>query len=550
MYLGETLVELFGSMRELRRSDADNVVDIIDFMEEQGYMDMRNNPYTAISVLHLAESFRLRGMYIDAFTHCVGMFSQLEGTPGYHLISAASKDLLSRSRTDQDSRLARTATQLRDFARDDLVLSFGLGRTHVDKFRDFLLDFYSKKFGRYPPPSSSRGGAFDKGVYDIMRNDFECLRELLVDERSTHKDATPNRAEADAIRVITAYDFQRGHKTQQNPLPLLPSSVPRRSLWKRLVNRNDKLKSDDDRLLVHATLVRAYNTKNSHVVRNDLVRAYRLFEEDETVAAAGKKALLRAGRMACWLVVYAVCQTLRQVTEVPKEVFDTEGVEYHVAVSTKTVPPWEAAEAGRDGDVFQEPKPAAAGRPKPGEGDPMAPRRTRSISHTARSISKSLRGPSVRRPLSMFIPPPERTPRVQLHPLPTPSATSHSSHEYETAPSTQYTSTSTDPSPSLRDSATTVSSTDLSTPQSSPTRSRPAIKFPAGKPRVREVVSMLETGHANFTAVKPLPERRQRRPRSAVLSNPEVGAWAEEVPGYAVDYAELVERERAAVFGR
>lgn len=587
-YLGETLAELFGCMQELRRPDVDNLVDIIDYMEEQGYMDMRNNPYTAIAILHLSESFRLKGMYVDAFTHCVGMFSQLEQTPGYHLVSEASKNLLSKARSDLDSRLGRASAQLRDFARDDLVLSFGMGRARVDKFRDFLLGFYSLKFGKYPPPPSSKGDGLNKDVYHTMKNDFECLRQLLVDEESTPKGAPKRRAEADAIRILTAYDFQRGHKTQQNPLPLLPSAVPRRSLWKRLMNRNDK-RECDDRLLAHATLVRAYNGTDPRVVRNDLVRAYRLFEEDEA-ATEGSKASLREGRMACWVVVYAVCQALRHVTEAPREVFDTDGVGYHVAVSTAGVPPWEADEGAQDGGGFGEPESAAARESTPRNGEQVAPpRRRQSISHTAKSLSKNLRAPSMRRPLSMFIAPPERAPQVQLRPIATPPATSQSSRDYETVRCVQ--DTHTDPSPSLRDSATTASSTDLSTPQSSPTRSRPPVGFPAGKPRVRAVVSMLPTEHnhytasstdlctlqssptlgrpdvafpsgkprvrdvvsmlehGRYTAAKPAAVRKVR-PRSAVMSNPEVGAWAEEVPGYAVDYAALAEREREAVFGR
>lgn len=590
-YLGETLAELFGCMQELRRPDVDNLVDIIDYMEGQGYMDMRNDPYTAIAVLHLAESFRLKGMYVDAFTHCVGMFSQLDQTPGYHLVSEASKKLLSKAKADLDSRLGRASAQLRDFARDDLVLSFGMPRAHVDKIRDFLLGFYSLKFGKYPPPPSSKGGGLDKDVYHTMRNDFECLRQLLVDERSTHKSTSKRRAEADVIRILTAYDFQRGHDTLQNPLPLLPSAVPRRPLWKRLLNRNDK-RECDDRLLAHATLVRAYNGTDQRVVRNDLVRAYRLFEEDEA-AAEGSKASLREGRMACWVVVYAVCQALRHVTEAPREVFDTDGVGYHVAVSTAGVPPWEAEEEGQDGGGFGKPEPAAAGGSTPGNGNQAAPRRRQSFSHTAKSLSKSFRTPSMRRPLSMFTAPPERAPHeraphVQLHPIATPPATSQSSQDYETVRCAQ--DTHTDPSPSLRDSATTASSTELETPQSSPTRSRPPVGFPTGKPRVRAVVSMLPTEpshftasstdlctlqssptlgrpevtfpsgkprvrdvvsmleHGNYAAVKPAAVRKVR-PRSAVMSSPEVGAWASEVPGYAVDYAALADREREAVFG-
>lgn len=75
--LGSALVGLVNTMEELREPDADNVQDVLDYVDEEGYRDMRNQPKYALALLHLAEALRLRDMYIDAFVHCVGMSERL-----------------------------------------------------------------------------------------------------------------------------------------------------------------------------------------------------------------------------------------------------------------------------------------------------------------------------------------------------------------------------------------------------------------------------------------------------------------------------------------
>ena len=83
--LGAALVGLMTSMDEFRTPEVDNEHELEDYMDEEGYLDMRNQPVQALAIMHLAEAFRLRELYIDAFAHCVGMSDRLFSIPDYQV---------------------------------------------------------------------------------------------------------------------------------------------------------------------------------------------------------------------------------------------------------------------------------------------------------------------------------------------------------------------------------------------------------------------------------------------------------------------------------
>lgn len=88
-HLGTALIGLFESMQAFRCSGEANEEDLIEYMDEEGYLDMRNQPVHALAVLHLAEHFELRDPYIDAFVHCAGMNDQLFQVPEYQVRPAS-----------------------------------------------------------------------------------------------------------------------------------------------------------------------------------------------------------------------------------------------------------------------------------------------------------------------------------------------------------------------------------------------------------------------------------------------------------------------------
>lgn len=86
-HLGGALVGLLNSMNEFRSEGEDNVQAIMDYMDEEGYADMRNQPDHALAILSFAEHFHFKDLWIDAFAHCVGMHEILICSPGFEVCS-------------------------------------------------------------------------------------------------------------------------------------------------------------------------------------------------------------------------------------------------------------------------------------------------------------------------------------------------------------------------------------------------------------------------------------------------------------------------------
>ena len=84
-HLGGALVGLLNSMTEFRSAGEDSVQDILDYMDEEGYADMRSSPNHTLAILFFAEHFRFKNLWIDAFVHCTGMHERLAASPGFEV---------------------------------------------------------------------------------------------------------------------------------------------------------------------------------------------------------------------------------------------------------------------------------------------------------------------------------------------------------------------------------------------------------------------------------------------------------------------------------
>ncbi|CRK28869.1 hypothetical protein BN1708_015350 [Verticillium longisporum] len=294
-HLGTALINLLSSMSEFRNDDEDHVGDLLDYLDEEGYLDIRNQPIHALALLRMAETFQIRDIFTDAFCHCVGMSDRLPSTPEWQLVSSPTR------------------------------------RT---------------KLGYYPPtPADGRSSAFEPEIYRIMCDDFEALYELLVNDNFTSAGSIPLLAQGGicAVQSVHAFDARYDFKSLDHPLPLLPE-VPTTPTSRRIpwLSRSDKLKPDN-RLVLHAAQVKASNHGKVDIMRNDLVRAYRKFEEQSvaplTKVDRNEKISLVDVRKVRWILVYAIYQVLRNCTDVPEEVNDIDA-DYNLAVSTDYLPSW------------------------------------------------------------------------------------------------------------------------------------------------------------------------------------------------------------------
>ncbi|EGY22155.1 uncharacterized protein VDAG_03593 [Verticillium dahliae VdLs.17] len=349
-HLGTALINLLSSMSEFRNDDEDHVGDLLDYLDEEGYLDIRNQPIHALALLRMAETFQIRDIFTDAFCHCVGMSDRLPSTPEWQLVSSPTRRSIRRAKADMDARLNKASSMLRTFLEDELSEThLGLpagGRAHMERFRSFLLSFYSTKLGYYPPtPADGRSSAFEPEIYRIMCDDFEALYELLVNDNFTSAGSIPLLAQGGicAVQSVHAFDARYDFKSLDHPLPLLPE-VPTTPTSRRIpwLSRSDKLKPDN-RLVLHAAQVKASNLGKVDMMRNDLVRAYRKFEEQSvaplTKVDRNEKISLVDVRKVRWILVYAIYQVLRNCTDVPEEVNDIDA-DYNLAVSTDYLPSW------------------------------------------------------------------------------------------------------------------------------------------------------------------------------------------------------------------
>ncbi|KAK2598072.1 hypothetical protein QQS21_005783 [Conoideocrella luteorostrata] len=343
--LGDALVGLLECMHEFRSGEAiDNVADLSHFLDEEGYLCLAGQPDHALAILRLAETFHLKDLYLQALTHCVGMSDMLPRKLEFQHVSLATRNLIHESEDALTSRLKKTSDMLDNFLDEELSeaymgISDGI-RAHLERFRSFLLSYYSTKLGYYPPR------LFDGPVCRSMALDFEALYNLLVDEGYSSAEAMPSVAAGGmcTLQLVQSFDSRNDFEPMKHPMPKLPhqdqEARSRRLSW---LPRSAKQRADE-RQLGHVALVNASNW-NGNVFQNSLVKAYRKFEEECAISARkadrNERTSLVDGRKVRWILIYAVHQTLRNATQRPPSVQDDSKASYVVSIARDTGVPWQ-----------------------------------------------------------------------------------------------------------------------------------------------------------------------------------------------------------------
>lgn len=260
-----------------------------------------------------------------------------------------SKALITRAHLEMDLRLEHAGKALGNFLEDDMSGSYlGLGqdaRVHLERFRSFLHSFYVQKYGYWPPPQKNRHSkALPKSIYRTMYFEIRNLYEYLVDPTSSDSFQSSRPAEGGicVLQNIKTFDKRHKYATLPHALPLLPQ-LPRdmaghkiHGLAKLFASKQLRL---ERRVAASAALSAATNPSNVAVMECRLVREYLKFEktwsmnEEERITCAD-------ARKVRWILVYAMLQTLVSVTRAPKEVRDTEDVEYPLCCQIAGTPPW------------------------------------------------------------------------------------------------------------------------------------------------------------------------------------------------------------------
>ncbi|KAI0976260.1 hypothetical protein F4678DRAFT_219087 [Xylaria arbuscula] len=350
--LGSTLITLMHNLRRFRSPEADNVKDLISYMEEEGYLDLNSQPTYALAMLRLAEAFQLRELYIEAFAHCCGMSARIFFAFEYQLLSQVTRTLIRRARREMHQRLKASSEMLKTFLHDAIckinIEVHRNARKHLDQFKELLEGFYTTQFGCYPPLSTdTKTTIFAADALHIMRNDFEALYEFLLDRKFNvlQIDEFLTEGHICILQSLKSFDTRYSHKHLEHPLPLLPDFTPRSAVWKRPWLRMPMKILQPRQADTLAALSRATNSDRPDIVKNHLVMTYRGFEEDQIISQTKLGSLENQdfidGRKIRWILVYATYQTLLRVTDVVPQIRDVENVPYYLCISTADLPPWD-----------------------------------------------------------------------------------------------------------------------------------------------------------------------------------------------------------------
>lgn len=72
--LGASLVDVMARAQLYRPNTADsNKRDMLAYLDRRCYMDFRECADHALAALYLAENFQMETLWVNAFSHCVGM---------------------------------------------------------------------------------------------------------------------------------------------------------------------------------------------------------------------------------------------------------------------------------------------------------------------------------------------------------------------------------------------------------------------------------------------------------------------------------------------
>jgi hypothetical protein len=235
-------------------------------------------------------------------------------------------------------------TALSTFLQDDFSSTYlGLAqgaRNHLNRFQGFFHDFYTDKFGYWPPPVNA--SPFPKALYKSMFYDFRSLYNLLADTES-YNDITSQKPASGGICIFQNVDqFNRRHKftAQMHPLPLLPSDTGSQKPTRSLSSASYHSKPRD----TSADLLAATNSLDANAYNTKIIQAYLRFERMYATGPTHREDKISPvdGRKIGWLLVYGTLQYLTSALRAPSAVRDTESPEYPLCCLVAGQSSWNA----------------------------------------------------------------------------------------------------------------------------------------------------------------------------------------------------------------
>ncbi|KAI0399081.1 hypothetical protein F4802DRAFT_71850 [Xylaria palmicola] len=376
--LFQALQDLLDRLDAYMEPDADNIGSILNYLSARGIDDARNDPETAVSMLAWSETPEVRWEegWREAFLHCAGMYSRLEGCADFRHLTPITRALLERACLETQLRVQAAEERLVAFAFTDAwgPAPSGTAKAAAERLQQFFISHYAKTYGTWPPAESGARTTdgeemwLTRTVAQLLQKDFGALYDYLVNRdivwdesetRSSRKwmmvsDSGNKSFEADTddlplTDLLIEFDNRMRFPHIPHPYPLVPDSIPPAtspgpgsSRDKGKKDKNAKPVTDGRTLerriqLAYTEATNIYNL-GSEFAQSDLIESFVKFEKTDQLGAVDPFCA-RRGR---WVLIYAVLQTLASVSVDAPNARYKDGVSYHLSPRLKgtRTPPW------------------------------------------------------------------------------------------------------------------------------------------------------------------------------------------------------------------
>ncbi|KJR82404.1 uncharacterized protein SPSK_02973 [Sporothrix schenckii 1099-18] len=399
--LYQALADLHARLEAYMPPEMDNVGTIINYLGARGIDDIRNDPESAISLLAWSESpdVRWEEGWRESFLHSTGMYASLESCADFKNVTPITRALLERACLETQLRVQAAEERLAEFQFADMwppalattASSSGPvqpspAKAAGDRLQKFLLQHYTRTYGRWPPlppsPTAASLGVHVDAEDDIwltrtiaqaLQKDFAALYDYLVDRdivwdgseaRSGRKwmlvSQSGNKAfEADTLDLpmtdmLVEFDNKLRFPHIPHPFPLVPDSIPPSapSSGKEKGKKGDaaptgtgnRAGSVERRVQLAYTVATNMLILGSDFNQSDLIDAFSKFEKVDRVGEVDPLTA-RRGR---WVLIYGILQTLASVSVDALNMRYRDGVSYHLSPRLKgaKMPPWRTTGGG------------------------------------------------------------------------------------------------------------------------------------------------------------------------------------------------------------
>ncbi|KAK6342149.1 hypothetical protein TWF730_001628 [Orbilia blumenaviensis] len=315
------------------------------FIQRSGLWDVSNDPIKAVDLLHLAATYDMEELYLEAFAHTVGMWPQIVESKAHEVLSESIITLLV-------SRHGRLVNKLDTFSR--IIKNFhfkelwtinspasklpGPVRKGYESMRTFLYKYYTTAgFSKWPPRDLAT-----RSVFFRIYSDFCVLYELLVDKQYTTTNACacyPSLIHY--IQGLYHIDQVICKRKSSMPygIPILPGYFVQTVAETAFLRRPEVFQVNMEKKLdlreLDTLLERLYNDDGIRSMKSEtgerIMTAFMGFEKSLMKGKTYKD--VAETRKGIWFLVYGMLSVMAELSVETKVVFKDE-VEYLLCADT------------------------------------------------------------------------------------------------------------------------------------------------------------------------------------------------------------------------